>query len=245
MKKEQLDILTDIFNWVKRLDENTAPQAVVNIREYIQNKYLELMAYEVNDIRFTDFNPYKWISDAKKQDGSTRPFIGTIYYKDGKGYVFGLNYGIATSKLYEPTLDGKAIYENGQELNLTDFRIPNFESVFTKNPRINVNVDTKRVKAAMKEFKAYKKANKDFKGKTLFKISCGAYFQLNHLLKFIEAAEYLGLTDEFYMQVDSNGVIQTLKPLEIGTTDDNKGLLMPCMEPSEDAIEAGNAIIYQ
>ena len=232
MKKEQLEILTDIFNWVKRLDENTAPQAVVNIREYIQNKYLELMAYEVNDIRFTDFNPYKWISDAKKQDGSARPFIGTIYYKDGKAYVFGLNYGIATSKLYEPSLEGKAIFENGQELK--ECRIPKFESVFTKNPRVKVDVDIERVKAAMKQFKAYKKANKDFKGVALFKIACGAYFRLNHLLKFIEAAEFLGLTDEFYMQVDSNGVIQTLKPLEIGTTDDNKGLLMPSMKPSDD-----------
>ena len=241
MKKEQLDILTDIFNWVKRLDENTAPQAVVNIREYIQNKYLELMAYEVNDIRFTDFNPYKWISDAKKQDGSTRPFIGTVYYRDGKGYVFGLNYGIATSKLYEPSLEGKAIFENGQELK--ECRIPKFESVFTKNSKVKVDVDIERVKAAMKQFKAYKKANKDFKGKALFKISCGAYFQLNHLLKFIEAAEYLGLTDEFYMQVDSNGVIQTLKPLEIGTTDDNKGLLMPCMETPED--DNDGVIIYQ
>ena len=232
MKKEQLEILTDIFNWVKRLDENTAPQAVVNIREYIQNKYLELMAYEVNDIRFTDFNPYKWISDAKKQDGSARPFIGTVYYKDGKGYVFGLNYGIATSKLYEPSLEGKAIFENGQELK--ECRIPKFESVFTKNPRVKVDVDIERVKAAMKQFKAYKKANKDFKGVALFKIACGAYFRLNHLLKFIEAAEFLGLTDDFYMQVDSNGVIQTLKPLEIGTTDDNKGLIMPSMKPSDD-----------
>lgn len=232
MRREQLDILADIFNWVKRLDENTAPQAVVNIREYIQSKYLELMAYEVNDIRFTDFNPYKWISDAKKQDGSDRPFIGTIYYKDGKGYVFGLNYGIATSKLYEPSLEGKAVYENGQELK--DYRIPNFESVFTKNPRVKVDVDIERVKAAMKQFKAYKKANKDFKGVALFKIACGAYFRLNHLLKFIEAAEFLGLTDDFYMQVNSDGVIQTLKPLEIGTIDDNKGLLMPSMKPSDD-----------
>ena len=232
MRKEQLDILTDIFNWVKRLDENTAPQAVVNIREYIQQRYLELMAYEVNDIRFTDFNPYKWISDAKKQDGSARPFIGTVYYKDGKGYVFGLNYGIATSKLYEPSLEGKAIFENGQELK--ECRIPKFESVFTKNPRVKVDVDIERVKAAMKQFKAYKKANKDFKGVALFKIACGAYFRLNHLLKFIEAAEFLGLTDEFYMQVDSNGVIQTLKPLEIGTSDDNKGLIMPSMKPSDD-----------
>ena len=57
---------------------------------------------------------------------------------------------------------------------------------------------------------------------------------LNHLLKFIEAAEFLGLTDDFYMQVNSDGVIQTLKPLEIGTTDDNKGLLMPSMKPSDD-----------
>lgn len=234
MKKEQLEILTEILNWVKRLDENTAPQAVVSIREYIQNKYLELMAYEVNDIRFTDFNPYKWISDEKKREGNLYKFIGSIYYKDGKAYVFGLKYGIATSKLYEPSLEGKAIFENGQELNQIDLRIPNFEAVFTKNQRVKVNVDTKRVKAAMKEFKAYKKANKDFKGVALFKISCGAYFRLNHLLKFIEAAEFLGLNDEFYMQVDSNGVIQTLKPLEIGTTDDNKGVLMPSMKPSDD-----------
>ena len=232
MRKEQLEILTDIFNWVKRLDENTAPQAVVNIREYIQSKYLELMAYEVNDIRFTDFNPYKWISDAKKQEGNLYKFIGTIYYKDGKAYVFCTHYGIATYKLYEPSLEGKAIFENGQELK--DCRIPNFESVFTKNPRVKVDVDIERIKAAMKQFKAYKKANKDFKGVALFKISCGAYFRLNHLLKFIEAAEFLGLTDEFYMQVNSDGVIQTLKPLEIGTTDDNKGLLMPSMKPSDD-----------
>lgn len=234
MRKEQLEILTDIFNWVKRLDENTTPQAVVNIREYIQSKYLELMAYEVNDIRFTEFNPYKWILDEKKDKGEIYKFIGTIYYKDGKSYIFSVHYGIVTSKLYEPSLEGKAIYENGQELNLTDFRIPNFESVFTKNPRVKVDVDIERVKAAMKQFKAYKKANKDFKGVALFKISCGAYFRLNHLLKFIEAAEYLGLTDDFYMQVDSDGVIQTLKPLEIGTTDYNKGLLMPSMKPSDD-----------
>lgn len=232
MRKEQLEILTDIFNWVKRLDENTAPQAVVNIREYIQQRYLELMAYEVNDIRFTDFNPYKWISDEKKDKGEIYKFIGTIYYKDGKVYIFSVHYGIVTSKLYEPSLEGKAIYENGQELK--DCRIPNFEAVFTKNPRVKVDVDIERVKAAMKEFKAYKKANKDFKGVALFKISCGAYFRLNHLLKFIEAAEFLGLTDEFYMQVNSDGVIQTLKPLEIGTTDDNKGLLMPSMKPSDD-----------
>ena len=241
MRKEQLDILTDIFNWVKRLDENTAPQAVVNIREYIQQRYLELMAYEVNDIRFTDFNPYKWISDEKKDKGEIYKFIGTIYYKDGKAYIFSVHYGIVTSKLYEPSLEGKAIFENGQELK--ECRIPKFESVFTKNPRVKVDVDIERVKAAMKQFKAYKKANKDFKGVALFKIACGAYFRLNHLLKFIEAAEFLGLTDEFYMQVDSNGVIQTLKPLEIGTTDDNKGLLMPSMETPEDCIDG--VIIYQ
>lgn len=232
MRKEQLEILTDIFNWVKRLDENTAPQAVVNIREYIRQRYLELMAYEVNDIRFTDFNPYKWISDEKKDKGEIYKYIGTIYYKDGKAYIFSVHYGIVTSKLYEQSLEGKAIFENGQELK--DCRIPNFESVFTKNLRVKVDVDTKRVKAAIKEFKAYKKANKDFKGKAIFKISCGAYFRLNHLLKFIEAAEFLGLTDDFYMQVDSDGIIQTLKTLEIGTTDYNKGLLMPSMKPSDD-----------
>lgn len=160
MRKEQLEILTEIFNWVKRLDENTAPQAVVNIREYIQSKYLELMAYEVNDIRFTDFNPYKWISDEKKDKGEIYKFIGTIYYKDGKAYIFSVHYGIVTSKLYEPSLEGKAIFENGQELK--DCRIPKFETTFTENPRVKVDVDIERVKAAMKEFKAYKKANKEF-----------------------------------------------------------------------------------
>ena len=232
MKKEQLDILNDIYRNVQLFDGTLTPEATISIRDYINNKYFELMQYEINDVKFKDFNPYKWISDEKKDKGEIYKFIGTIYYKDGKAYIFSVHYGIVTSKLYEPSLEGKAIFENGQELK--ECRIPKFEATFTENQRVKVDVDTKRVKAAMKEFKAYKKANKDFKGVALFKISCGAYFRLNHLLKFIEAAEFLGLTDEFYMQVDSNGVIQTLKPLEIGTTDDNKGVLMPSRKPSDD-----------
>ena len=245
MKKEQLDILNDIYRMVQLLDGTRTPEAQISIREYVNNNYFMLMQYEINDVKFKDFNPYKWISRQKKKDGNLRPFIGTIYHKDGKGYLFGLNYGIVTSKLYDASLEGEAVYENGEKLNLENYRIPKFDSVFTKNPRVKVEVNIDRVKAAIKEFKAFKKCNKDFKGECIFKIPCGAYFKIEYLLDLFEAAVWMGVENEFYMQQDDNGNPITNNALEIGSSEDNRGVLMPVMEPSEKQIEEGKYKIYE
>ena len=245
MKKEQLDILNDIYRMVQLLDGTRTPEAQISIREYFNNNYFMLMQYEINDVKFKDFNPYKWISRQKKKDGLARPFIGTIYHKDGKGYLFGLNYGIITHKLYDASFEGEAVYENGEKLNLENYRIPKFDSVFTKNPRVKVEVNIDRVKAALKEFKAFKKCNKDFKGECIFKIPCGAYFKIEYLLDLFEAAVWMGVENEFYMQQDDNGNPITNNALEIGSSEDNRGVLMPVMEPSEKQIEEGKYKIYE
>lgn len=245
MKKEQLDILNDIYRNVQLFDGTLTPEATINIRDYINNKYFELMQYEINDVKFKDFNPYKWISRQKKKDGYIRPFIGTIYHKDGKGYLFGLNYGIITTKLYDASFEGEAVYENGEKLEDLEHCIPKFDWVFTKNQRVKVEVNIDRIKDALKEFKAFKKCNKDFKGECIFKIPCGAYFKIEYLLDLCEAAVWMGLEDEFYMQQDEycNPIIY--HALEIGSSEDNRGLLMPVMEPSEKQIEEGKYKIYE